>query len=67
MREQNKQLENCLLSIDKIAGVSIKGKRVLIYLEDDSDAIRNEVLSVLASLHFERKVTFEVTGPFEFL
>jgi hypothetical protein len=42
-----------------------RGSFVLIQL--DSDAIRQEVLSVLASLSFQGAVAFKVTGQFELL
>jgi hypothetical protein len=61
------QLEKCLLAIDKVAGVSVKDDSVLIFLEDDSDAVRSQVFTALASLDFKGAVTFEVTGPFELL
>jgi hypothetical protein len=61
------QLENCLLAIDKVVGVSVKDDSVLIFLEYDSDAVRSQVLTALASLDFKGDVRFEVSGPFELL
>jgi len=60
-------LETRLLSIKKVAGVSMGDEHIVVYLEDDSDALREEVLSVAASLDFKGRIDFEVTGPFEFL
>jgi hypothetical protein len=60
-------LETRLLSIEKVAGVSMRDDHVIVYCEDDSDALRDEVRSVAASLNFKGRIEFEVTGPFEFL
>ena len=60
-------LETRLLSIEKVAGVSVRDEHLIVYLEDDSDALRDEVRSVAASLNFKGRIDFEVTGPFELL
>ena len=61
------QLENCLLAIDKVASITAEDDSVLVFLEEDSDAVRSQVLTALASLDFKGNVRFEVTGPFELL
>jgi len=61
------QLQNCLLAIDKVAGVRVEGDSVRVFLEADSDAVRSQVFAALASLDFKGEVKFEVTGPFELL
>jgi hypothetical protein len=60
-------LKNVWLEIGKVAGVRATEQSVVVFLEEDSVAVREQVFAALASLHFKGSVAFEVTGPFDLL
>jgi hypothetical protein len=60
-------LKNGLLAIPKVAGVRVTDQSVVVFLEEDCVAVREQVFAALASLHFKGSVAFEVTGPFDLL
>ncbi len=61
-RELKRRLSSRLLAIRGVSGVGIPGGRLTVYLEEDSEAVRKNVETVLATEGGGAPVAFVVTG-----
>ena len=59
-----KRLSAGLLNIGGVSGVGISGGTIAVYLETDSEAVRQEVKKVVAAEAENVPVTYVVTGKF---
>jgi len=64
LQNLKKRLSAGLLNIGGVTGVGISGGKLAVYLENDSEAVRQEVEKVVAAEAENAAVTYVVTGRF---
>ena len=64
LRTLKKRLSPCLLNIAGVSGVGIAQGTLTVYLEVDSDTVRQAVAAVLGAEALNAPVTYVVTGKF---
>jgi hypothetical protein len=65
LRTVKKRVSPQLLSLAGISGVGISGGRLTVYLESDSEAVRQAVDKVVGNVTPDVPVLFVVTGKFQ--
>ena len=64
LQNLKKRLSAGLLNIGGVSGVGISGGTIAVYLDTDSEAVRQEVEKVVAAEAADVRVSYVVTGKF---
>ncbi|HEV2119396.1 MAG TPA: hypothetical protein VGS11_04740 [Candidatus Bathyarchaeia archaeon] len=63
-RDLKRKVSSQILRLPGVSGIGIPKGRLTIYLEEDSDDVKNRVREVLKTVSPEADVVFIVTGKF---
>jgi hypothetical protein len=64
LQNLKKRVSAGLLNIAGVSGVGISGGKLAVYLENDSETVRQQVTKVVAAEAENAPVTYVVTGKF---
>jgi hypothetical protein len=63
-RALKRKVSSQILQVPGVSGIGVPGGRLTVYLEDDSDEVKNRVREVLKTVSPETAVVFQVIGTF---
>ena len=65
LQEAKRRTSGALLALAPVSGLGISGGKLVVYLAEDSEAIRNQVLEIVRQQAPGVEATIVVTGAFE--